>query len=654
MKKVNFTNLVVTLGIVYGDIGTSPLYVMQALLLIPGVVINEDYVLGCVSLVFLTLTLITTIKYVSLVLNADNNGEGGILSLYALVKNQAKWLVVPAIIGGSALMADSVLTPAITVTSAIEGLKQLEIFQFMENSVLPVVIITIIILSILFSSQRFGTKKIGRLFGPIMFAWFIFIGAIGVYNIIDGNLYVLKALNPMYGINLLVSHPLTSILVLVGSVFLATTGAEALYTDLGHVGKSNIKITWVFVKIMLLLNYFGQAAWILNNQAIALEVNPFFASMPPSLLVFGVMIATMAAIIASQALISGVFTMVSEAISLNLFPRFKIEYPADERGQVYLPTINFILLILCLFIVVFFKESEKMAAAYGLAITITMMMTSILLMAYLNMKNVNKILIALYGVVFLSIESLFFLSSTVKIFAGGYITLFITSIVIYVMFIWYQAAKINDQLIAKIPLESYAAQLSTLHNDLEIPLTATNLVYLSSVPIVDSKIDERILISILNNGPKRAHQIYIVHVSVKEVPYELEYEISDLGVGNMQYIEISAGFKLNIRLDQIVTTIIKRNSQKNGCKSVSKKYGIGPESEIGSIKYVILKSFLINSVEGSVQGAILRTKYNINQITSNPVNWFLLPPDEVVKETVTLRNYGEIDNLVEVGENSAI
>ncbi len=354
ISRLTLGGILVTLGVVYGDIGTSPLYVMRSVLQGNGGLenISENFILGTLSLVFWTITILTTIKYVFITLKADNKGEGGIFSLFTLVRNQAKWLVIPAMIGGSALLADGMLTPAVTVTSAVEGLKLLPVFKdLFGNNQGNIVILVIIIICILFFIQHSGTEFIGKLFGPIMFLWFSSLAVFGIINL-AGNLSLLRALSPYYAIAVLFSDDNKLGFFILGSIFLCSTGAEALYSDLGHVGRKNIYFTWPFVKLSLLLNYFGQGAWILSaknspTHAILGDINPFYQMIPSGFLVYGIIISTFAAIIASQALISGSFTLVSEAIKLNLFPKLHTLYPSSLKGQLYIPAINRILCVVC-------------------------------------------------------------------------------------------------------------------------------------------------------------------------------------------------------------------------------------------------------------------------------------------------------------------
>jgi len=368
IKKLSFTGTIVTLGIVFGDIGTSPLYVMNAIVT-GGKEFNELLIYGSMSCIFWTLTLQTTIKYIIVTLRVNNKGEGGIFALFALMKRKTSWAAIFTMIGASALLADGVITPAITVTSSIEGLR-------LYNPGIPVIAIVLIIFTVLFYMQHYGTNVIGESFGPIMIIWFSMLGILGFSHLLQ-HPGVLKALNPVYAFRFLTEYP--GGFILLGAVFLATTGAEALYSDLGHCGLKNIRVSWVFVKSTLLLNYFGQCSWLMMHGSLHNDVNPFYGIMPEWFLLPGIIIATAAAIIASQALISGSYTLISEAISLNFWPKISISHPTLLKGQVYIPFINWFLWIACSIVVLMFRESANLQAAYGLSITVTMIMTTLLL-----------------------------------------------------------------------------------------------------------------------------------------------------------------------------------------------------------------------------------------------------------------------------------
>ena len=507
VHKVTLMTLIVTLGVIYGDIGTSPLYVMSAIIHGNNNIIDAGFALGGASLVIWTLTLQTTIKYVFLTLNADNNGEGGIFSLYTIIRKRAKWLLVPAIIGGAALLADGMITPPVTVTSAIEGL----------NTIVPlstdtIIVIVFIIITLLFLLQRFGTAVVGIVFGPIMFIWFLMLAVLGTNQLMQ-NVSVIKAINPYYGIKLLVTNPM-GVLVL-GAVFLCTTGAEALYSDLGHCGKKNIHYTWIYVKICLILNYLGQAAWMIKHNGETLVGNPFYNIMPSWFLLPGIIISTFAAIIASQALISGSFTLVSEAIKLNIFPRLNIFYPTDLKGQLYIPAINTVLWMGCSLVLFHFKKSANMEAAYGLSITVTMLMTTILYFNYLRVKKVPFILSALFLGVYLTIEGIFLYANLFKFFHGGYITVIIGLLIMFLMYIWIKGYNIKRGLVEKVKIKEYEQQIIKLQEDVDIAKYATNLVYLTNAS-KDDEVERKVIYSILNKQPKRAEIYWFINVLVTE------------------------------------------------------------------------------------------------------------------------------------------
>ena len=548
--KLTAMSLLVTLGIVFGDIGTSPLYVMKAITAAtPGY--NADYIVGAVSCIIWTLTLQTTVKYVLIALRADNNGEGGILALYSLLKRLPhKWLYAVAAIGASALIADGVIIPAVTVTSAIEGLQTFD-------AGMPVVPIVIVIISLIFIVQRVGTDKIGRLFGPFMLLWFIMLGAVGV-SCIGIAPEVFKAFNPWYAVKLLATSP--EWFLIMGAVFLCTTGAEALYSDLGHCGRLNISVSWMFVKVMLILNYLGQGAWLISTGAAASQgTNPFYAMMPQWLLGIGIVMSTGAAIIASQALISGSFTIFSEAISLNFWPRLKIKYPTPERGQLYIPSVNAVLYLGCILTVLLFRSSSHMEAAYGLAITITMLMTTILLGFYLRHKVAPKWSVLLMLVVFGSVESCFLVANAFKFTHGGWFTILIAGLVCAIIMIWRNAVLIRRRYIEFLNLDKQAPVISDISADGEIAKFASNAVYLSNVP-EPGLVESKLIYSIVNKNPKRADHYWILHVVGSDAPDTLSYSVREVVPGVLFDVWIHVGFRVrpqvSVYLRQIVEDMV--------------------------------------------------------------------------------------------------
>ena len=590
LDRVSLGTLLVTLGIIYGDIGTSPLYVMKAIM--GKAIIQEEVVLGAISCVFWTLTLQTTIKYVFLTLKADNNGEGGIFSLFTLVKKLKKpWLIVPAIIGGSALLADGIITPPISISSAVEGLK---IYQ-PELATIPIVIG---ILVGIFFIQQFGTKTIGRFFGPMMMIWFLMLGILGFSHLID-NLSVLRALNPYYAFHLLTIH--SEGYLVLGFVFLCTTGAEALYSDLGHCGIKNIRISWMFVKTMLVLSYFGQGALLIEHAGSTLmdlspnseqPANPFYLVMPDWFLPFGIGIATLAAVIASQALISGSFTLINEAIRLNLWPKVRVKFPTNIRGQLYIPSINFLLFIGCVFVVLHFKESGNMEAAYGLAITLCMIMTTILLGYFMVLKRVPLIIIILVEIIYLSIEVSFFISNVQKFSHGGYVTVIIAGVLAAVMTVNYLGKKIRRNYTDLVNIVDYQDILTDLSQDQTMPKYVTNLVYLTNA-YNPSKIEYKAMFSIINRRPKRADNYWFVHVNVVDEPYKSEYKVVKYGAHqNILRIDFYLGFRneqrINVLMKQVVTELMLQ-----GEIDITTRYeSLHKIDAIGDFEYVLIEKEL--------------------------------------------------------------
>ncbi|MCC9042165.1 KUP/HAK/KT family potassium transporter [Myroides sp. M-43] len=606
LNKITLGTLLVTLGIIYGDIGTSPLYVMKAIL--GQETIREDIVLGAISCVFWTLTLQTTIKYVFLTLKADNNGEGGIFSLFTLVKRLKKrWLIIPAIIGGSALLADGIITPPISISSAVEGLRIYE-----PN--LKTIPIVIGIIFILFAIQQFGTKAIGKFFGPMMTLWFLMIGVIGLTHIVD-NPSVFKALNPYYAVHLLSIH--SEGYFVLGFVFLCTTGAEALYSDLGHCGIKNIRITWAFVKSMLVLCYFGQGAYLIGYSGQTLlslspdkvnPANPFFLVMPDWFLPFGIAIATLAAVIASQALISGSFTLINEAIRLNLWPKVKVKFPTNIKGQLYIPSINWLLFLGCVFVVLHFEESGNMEAAYGLAITLCMIMTTILLGYYMYLKRVHILVIILVEAAYLALEISFFIANVQKFTHGGYVTVFIASLLAGTMIINYLAKKIRKNYTEFVSIDTYKDILIDISSDTSIPKYASNLIYLTNSNTC-SKIEYKALFSITQRRPKRADNYWFVHVNVSDQPYNLEYKIQKMGADNIIRVDFYLGFRNDQKISVLLKQVLKELVD-NGEIDVISKYASLQKNNINTdFEYVLIEKELSYDNELPAHEKIILTMY---------------------------------------------
>ena len=633
-KKISMAGLLVAMGVVYGDIGTSPLYVMKSIVEDNGGLtgINPDFVIGSVSLIFWTLTLLTTIKYVVIALNADNHGEGGIFSLYTLVRKGGKYLIIPAMIGGAALLADGVLTPAVTVTTAIEGLRGIpQFFDRFGNNQNVIVIITLVIIFVLFMVQRFGTDIVGKAFGPIMFAWFTFLGVMGLLNF-SQDWTVIRALNPYYAIQLLFSADNKLGLFILGNIFLATTGAEALYSDLGHVGKRNIRLSWPYVKICLVINYFGQAAWLLNvyqnpeAQQIK-NLNPFFQMMPQSWIVIGVAFATVAAVIASQALITGSFTLVSEAIKLKLLPRLKI---------MYIPAVNLILWIACSLVVVTFRTSHHMEAAYGLSITVTMLMTTALLYFYLIQNGHSRWFAYLVTFFFGAIEVVFFISSVVKFFRGGFVAVLIGLIILVVMFIWEQGNIIRESSTEDVSLRDYIPQLKELRDDTSLPIYQTNVVFL--VPdMAEDKVGRQFIYSILDKRPKRARVYWFVHVEVTDEPYTKEYQVDMMGTDFIVQVNLFLGFRVQQEINVYVRQVIHDLMKQGRLPKQPQRYSLTPGREVGDFQFVLIDEVVSNvTTLGKWQRQIMQAKLAIKKIATSPEAWFGLEYSEVKHETVPL------------------
>ena len=545
-NKVSLWGLLITLGIVFGDIGTSPLYVMKAVLH-TGETIDQRTILGALSCIIWTLTLQTTIKYVCVALRADNNGEGGILALYALLRRlKSKWIYILAIIGASTLLADGIITPAITVTTAIEGLESI-------SPHLPVIPITLAIITIIFFVQRFGTESIGKSFGVFMLLWFLLLGIVGIISITSYPL-ILKAFNPYYAALLLAKSP--QWFLILGAVFLCTTGAEALYSDLGHCGRKNITISWALVKTMLILNYLGQGAWVLSHVQTASTVNPFFSIMPQSMLFFAIIMATGAAIVASQALISGTFSILSEAMNLHFWPRMRIKHPTQVKGQLYIPVINLAMYIGVVLIILLFRDSSHMEAAYGLAITITMLMTTLLLGSYLHTKGVSRLIMIFFIGAYCTIEGIFLAANLSKFLAGGWCTMLIGGILFLMMYVWIRAIKIRNHYISSKPLDDYYQIISDIKADMSIPKYASNLVYINHAS-KEGTVDDKLVYSIINKQPKRADHYWLINMDFVDTPDTLEYDCKVLIPNTLYNITMHIGFRIEPRVSLYLRQVVE-------------------------------------------------------------------------------------------------
>lgn len=645
-NRLSLAGIIVALGVVYGDIGTSPMYTMAALISGNGGLqnISTDFILGSVSLIFWTLTIVTTTKYVLIALRADNHGEGGIFALYTLVRKKAKWLIIPAMIGGATFLADGMMTPAVTVMTAIEGLKGVTIFNsvWIHNQK-TVILVTVIILSILFFIQRFGTEAIGRAFGPIMMLWFTCLALIGLYRLADDWSF-LRALNPLYAVQTLFSPQNKNGLFILGSIFLATTGAEALYSDMGHVGRNNIYGSWPYVKICLLINYLGQAVWInqIKDQPLFQQMdglNPFFAMIPSQFRLAMTFLAAMAAIIASQALISGSYTLVSEATKLKILPRLRMVYPTNFKGQLYIPAVNNIIWILCLGIVIFFQTSARMSAAYGLEITITMIMTTILLNAWLAISNFNKFFAKLIVIFFFSIETIFLITNSIKYLHGGYITLGIALVIIMIMIIWHYGELLkNDNTFHReyVSLLAYKNQLKNLSQDQSMPLYATNLVYLTHVHN-GYKIKKDILYSILDKRPKRAQVYWFVTVNVTDNPYTTAYSVDTYNTNYMVNVQLYLGFRMEQKVNLFLRQIINEMMIKGELPRQPQQYTTIPDRSVGDFTFVLIQEVLSPDTQlDNLKKNIIQARLWLQKYTVTPAIWFGLSYSDVIEERVPL------------------
>jgi len=608
LNHVTFGSLIVTLGIIFGDIGTSPLYVMKAI--VGDQPVQPDIILGAVSCIFYTLTIQTTIKYVIITLKADNRGEGGIFSLYTLVKRLKKrWLIIPAIIGGSALLADGIITPPISIASAIEGLKT-------YKSDLNTIYIVIAILTFLFTLQQYGTKLIGRFFGPLMLIWFTMLGVLGGIHLFT-NLEILKALNPYYAFHLLSVHH--EGFYVLGFVFLCTTGAEALYSDLGHCGVKNIRVSWMFVKTTLLLNYFGQGAYLLNFSGKTLQQlsgdaanpgNPFYLLMPEWFMPVGIAVATMAAVIASQALITGSFTLIGEAIRLNLWPRITLKYPTEFKGQIYIPAVNWLLFAGCVFVMLHFKKSSEMEAAYGLAIVMCMLMTTVLLGYFMYMKRYNPVVIILFLSAYFTIEMAFFIANVSKFAHGGYVSLFIAGVIAWVMIVWSLGKKIRSGYTEYVRITDYTGVMSDLIKDETLPKYASHLVYMTNASNARD-IESSIIYSILRKRPKRADTYWFLHVNVTDDPFQCDYKVTEIKKGGIIRVDFYLGFKVSQRVNLLFKRVLEDLVRCGELDITSRYASLHKHNITGDFKFVLIDKIMSYDNELPWYESIILDTYNL-------------------------------------------
>lgn len=637
-NRVTAAGLIIALGIIYGDIGTSPLYVYNSI--INGRMVDEALIIGSLSCIIWTITLQTTIKYVILILRADNRGEGGTFALYALVRRRRKWLVIPAMIGGAALLADGIITPPISITSAIEGLKNIPVLH--DISVNTIMYIVLAILVAFFFMQQFGTGSIGRLFGPIMFIWFTMIAILGCVHLMD-DLTIFRALNPYYAIDFLLHY--NGAFVLLGAVFLCTTGAEALYSDLGHCGRGNIRISWMYVKACLLLNYIGQGAYLLAHRSgltitpaikEQLHINSFYDLMPDWFVVVGVIIATSAAIIASQAMIAGSFTLIGEALRLNLWPKLKINYPSEAKGQLFVPAMNMLMFIGCTGVVLYFKQSSRMEAAYGLAIIITMLATTILFANYMVLHRVRSVWIYCFLFVYLTIELTFLAALSHKFLEGGFITIFLAAIMFTVMYIWYRSRRIKNRYVEFVRLDHYIPMIQELSNDKTVPKFATHLVYMTSANNAN-EIEHKIIYSILNKKPKRADIYWLVHVETLDDPYTCEYVVDHIIPNDIIRVEFRLGFRVQQKINLMFRKVVEDLVHNKEVNITSRYESLERNNVVGDFQFIVMEKYLSSENElPFFEKVIMKIHFWLKEISLSEERGFGLDPSFVTIEKFPL------------------
>jgi KUP system potassium uptake protein len=638
-NKVTGAGLLIALGIIYGDIGTSPLYVYNAI--IDNRIVSEDLILGTLSCIIWTLTLQTTLKYVVLALRADNRGEGGIFALYALVRRRKKWLVIPAMIGGASLLADGIITPPISITSAVEGLKKLPTLGIEDGSN-TVVIIVLSILALFFFMQQFGTASIGKLFGPIMFLWFTTLFILGAVHVFD-DLTIFKAISPYYAISFLKNYP--NGFWLLGAVFLCSTGAEALYSDLGHCGRGNIRISWIYVKACLLVHYFGQGAYLIANRTgqhitsafkSANNINAFYDLMPQWFILPGVIIATTAAIIASQAMVSGAFTLISEAMRLNLWPKVKIRYPSEEKGQLFIPAINLLMFLGCAGIVLHFRKSSNMEAAYGMAIIVTMLTTTILLANYLVLHRVRSYWVYLFLGGYLLVELGYLVALMVKFTHGGYITLLIGMLMFVIMYVWYRARKIKNRYVEFVRLEHYLPKIQELSNDRSVAKHATHLVYMTSANN-PKEIEHKIIYSILNKKPKRADIYWFVHIDTMDAPYTCEYKVEHIIPNDIIRIDFRLGFRMEPKINLMFRKVVEELVANKEVNIISRYESLANSNTVGDFQFMVMEKYLSQDNElPFFERIVMKIYFSLKEISLSEEKGFGLDLSNVTVEKFPL------------------
>lgn len=630
---VSMAGMLVTLGIVFGDIGTSPLYVFKAI--VHGHAIEERLIYGAISCIIWTLTLQTTFKYIYLTLQADNRGEGGVFSLYALVRRYGKWVYIPAIIGATTLLADGIIQPPISISAAVEGLGGVPAFaDIIEPGNRLTVTVVMGIIALLFFFQRFGTKVVGYAFGPIMLIWFSMLFVLGALQIAD-HPDVLRCFNPYYAYELLAIYP--GGFWLLGAVFLCTTGAEALYNDMGHCGLKNIRWTWGFVKVALITNYMGQGAWLLSSAGPDLaERNPFYEIVPHWFLLASVGIATCAAVVACQAVISGSFTLINEAITLNFWPRVKVKFPTEIRGQIYIPSVNWMLFLGCLGVMIYFKKSSAMEAVYGFFIVVAMLMTTTLMYGYLRyVKRWKLAAVFLVMFVFFSLEIANFIANAVKILNQP-ILLFLVFGLLSVMFIWYRARKVTNRFLEFVQLTKYAQALRDLSDDKEVPKYATHLVYLTKADRA-TNVEKQVIDSILAKKVKRADIYWFVHVNYTDEPYTMEYRVKELIDDKVIRVDFDLGFRVQARINMLFKRVLEEMESDHELEFRSKYESIKKGDFHTDICYILTERFLSVENEFTLRDdLILDAYFALKRMALSDREAFGLDPNLTVVEQVPL------------------
>ncbi|MFT4152826.1 KUP/HAK/KT family potassium transporter [Parafilimonas sp.] len=638
INKVSAAGLLIALGIIYGDIGTSPLYVFNSIIF--GRQVTEGLVIGSLSCIIWTITVQTTIKYVLLILRADNKGEGGTFALYALVRRRRKWLVIPAIIGGASLLADGIITPPISITSAIEGLKNIPAFHYISVNTIMYIVLTILV--IFFFMQQFGTGSIGKMFGPIMFVWFTMIAVLGCVHLMD-DLSIFKAINPYYAIRFLIYYK--GAFILLGAVFLCTTGAEALYSDLGHCGRSNIRVSWLYVKACLVLNYIGQGSYLLAHRTgmtitpflkEQLHLNAFYDLMPQWFVIIGVVIATSAAIIASQAMIAGSFTLIGEALRLNLWPKLKVKYPSEAKGQLFIPTMNLLMFLGCTGVVLYFRESSKMEAAYGLAIIVTMIATTILFANFMVLHRVKAFWIYAFLLFYLGVEVTFLAALSHKFLEGGYITMLIAAVNFIIMYVWYRSRKIKNRYVEFVRLEHYIPMIQELSNDKSVPKYATHLVYMTSAGN-PKEIEHKIIYSILNKKPKRADIYWFVHVDTVDEPYTCEYSVDHIIPNDIIRVEFRLGFRVQQKINLMFRKVVEDLVNNNEVNITSRYESLERNNVVGDFQFIVMEKYLSQDNElPFLEKMIMKLHFWLKEASLSEERGFGLDPSFVTVEKFPL------------------